>query len=209
MLFTRYTTPLPFQGDFLQYTVTGIFHNDGWEVAEMRDVDLENVEAPSDDEAYSEAYDAIGWDWKEFGQGGFNIVDNLVYFLRRQSDSQTYRIRFADFDGSATGTTSFVLGDEGIVSSLNDRPAGLDAISLFPNPARDFAQLNVDLNRSYSSASLAVVNTLGQIVFQQAGLELLAGNNQLPLEVGQYPKGQYLVRLQLGDGVVTERLIIK
>lgn len=67
-------------------------------------------------------------------------------------------------------------------------------VKLFPNPARDYLQVQVEL-RQDTRASLWLQNTAGQVLYRVLTDEALsAGTNSRELDLGHLPAGMYFLR---------------
>jgi hypothetical protein len=69
--------------------------------------------------------------------------------------------------------------------------------TIFPNPAEDFIQINVEGKFDYQ-----IINPLGQII--QKG----QGNNQSQIQLNKSMKGQYILNLKNNEGKTGNRLFI-
>jgi hypothetical protein len=78
--------------------------------------------------------------------------------------------------------------------------------SLYPNPASNTVHVNVELSEA-QHASIAVVNTLGQqVIYKKFDAEM---SNLITLNTSKLKSGIYLVRIQSGNSIKTEKLIIR
>lgn len=76
-------------------------------------------------------------------------------------------------------------------------------INSFPNPAKDFYRIDLDLE-STSAVQLQLMNMTGQIVMQREYAALQ--NDRIDLDVSQLAAGAYLVKVRTGEGVKTLKL---
>jgi hypothetical protein len=72
-------------------------------------------------------------------------------------------------------------------------------IEIFPNPTKDFLQINADLG---GRKELSVLNISGQTVLTDSFL-----SKNKTLDVSRLPAGIYFVKLTSKDGIVTQRII--
>ena len=106
------------------------------------------------------------------------------------------------------GTQSLVLSDgrvvdEELVKAIEqDMP--LADLNLWPNPARDV--LNIALN-TYAEArvEMSVINILGQEAIPALAVNAGKGETRTTIDVAGLVPGQYILRLTIGDGVITQR----
>lgn len=79
------------------------------------------------------------------------------------------------------------------VSILNVDESVL-GMTVFPNPAQDFINLNINA-ADYSEATIMVTNVAGQMVQQQV-VNLASGANLFNLDVNNMPSGVYMVSIE-------------
>ncbi|RYF87816.1 MAG: T9SS type A sorting domain-containing protein, partial [Chitinophagaceae bacterium] len=101
-----------------------------------------------------------------------------------------YRLKSMDIDGKVTYST--------IVALLN-KDKGFELVSLVPNPVRTDAVLSItSANRSIIEI---VVSDLSGKQLNKQRVNLISGNNLLPLNVRNLPAGTYQVSGLTADGV--------
>lgn len=82
-------------------------------------------------------------------------------------------------------------------------------LRLFPNPAQEYCQLQVEV-ATESDISYTILDLQGQQVFRQPALRLPVGRSTLRWDrPAGLSKGMYLVKIQLGDQVQTQRLVLQ
>ncbi|MEM6396651.1 MAG: HmuY family protein [Bacteroidota bacterium] len=212
--FTRYYQFADQFGQPQQYPFTGILHNDATvDVAEARNVDIDNVDFNDFAEDFSDEIDIIGADWKflESFLIGFEIEEDLCYFVRSLDDGTVYKLIFDDFTGSDLGETTLTLENVGTLSATSELPSSLSSAFIFPNPAFDQADLRIELNRALPNngeAQLAIFDQLGRLLTNEQ-VELRPGVNQFDLPVASLTSGHYLVRLNWGTEHYTQSLFVR
>jgi hypothetical protein len=207
LLFTRYVTLLPDgEGNILDYTVTGVLQNKDISVARLSGIDPETVEAPTEDEAYSDTLNTIGFDWKGFNLSTFqwSIPEDLVYFV--QTADSVYRLQFIDFEGSSTGISTFSLGGE-VTTATTVLPTGISRSRLFPNPASESTTLEVESRFSDENLELEVIDPAGRTLIASSVRALNVGLNQINVPLHGLPAGHYFLRLSGSNGVLSHHLI--
>ncbi len=90
------------------------------------------------------------------------------------------------------------------ITSTRDLSQDVD-FSIIPNPANDFAQLNVNSSLT-GRFQLRIFNVLGQSMSEEA-IHLFQGENQIPLNMNGLSKGIYLINLSQGNRSITRRLV--
>lgn len=81
----------------------------------------------------------------------------------------------------------------------------ITAIRLQPNPATNYCVLEIQAQKS-TTAQLQISNVLGQVLWQQES-NLIAGQNTVNLSIEQLPKGNYMVRVQVGEEHSVQQLV--
>ncbi|MFZ4770890.1 MAG: T9SS type A sorting domain-containing protein, partial [Ferruginibacter sp.] len=101
-----------------------------------------------------------------------------------------YRLKSIDVDGKITYST--------IVALLN-KDKGFEIVSLMPNPAKEVAVLSV--TSAVKSIIEIVVSDMNGKQLSKQRVSLIAGNNQLPLNVRSLASGTYQVTGITADGI--------
>lgn len=128
-LFTRY---MSVQNDGTPYPVIGVLNNPETAVKKFYPVPLDYNDFGA--EIWDSTRSPIGWNWKVFNMQTFtyDIVDSTLFFIRNQSED-IYKLRFAGFEGTATGVISFWI-NKAASAGYPDQPAAEDVVKIFPNP---------------------------------------------------------------------------
>ena len=203
-VFTRYVTN--FQG-LAYYPVTGVFSNEGIEVAEVNDIP---ANANYTGVPFSEARNVIGDDWKSFDQMAippqFVLNDSVTYFVRNQV-GDIYKLYFTAFDGSSTGNVRFNKEKvaSGTTNILDNQPS-VDVHTIYPNPTKGSVDL-VFSSEEKEKLNLRVYSLLGKLVINS---EIVAnlGLNSIRLNLNDVENGVYLVQLGNGINTATHKLIV-
>lgn len=203
-VFTRYVTN--FQG-LAYYPVTGVFSNEGVEVAEVNDIP---ANADYTGASFSGARNVIGDDWKSFDQMAmppqFVLNDSVTYYVRNQV-GDIYKLYFTGFDGSSTGNVRF--NKEKVASgttSIRDNQPSVDVHTIYPNPTKGSADL-VFSSKKKEKLNLRVYSLLGKLVINS---EIVAnlGLNSVRLNLNDVENGVYLVQLGNNNNTTTHKLIV-
>ena len=123
-----------------------------------------------------------------------NTGNSLVYFgLTTNDEMKLYYIQYT-------------LGD------LIDAPSGIENVqafplSVFPNPANDYAQVAFDLSQN-SPVNLSILDLSGRLIKQMHSGLLPAGKQQISIPT-ELANGMYLLQLHTDQGVVTQKLNIQ
>jgi len=81
-------------------------------------------------------------------------------------------------------------------------------VSLFPNPAKNSTTVSVKGNQG-GKVDLSVLNMAGIKMKEVKNLLLQSGENNFEMDLTALPKGVYLVRILLPNGVYSKKLIIE
>jgi hypothetical protein len=80
------------------------------------------------------------------------------------------------------------------------------ALTVYPNPAQDRAQLLFDCTQN-TVAELHVCNMLGQELLSPQKITVAPGPQTLPIDLHTLPAGLYVIRLRVGDALLQEPLL--
>jgi len=128
-------------------------------------------------------------------QRAYEYVD---YDILKTTDKAFYRIRTKSLNGE-TSYSSLVI--------LNIGNQKLK-ISVLPNPAKGFAQLNIDADRN-GMASIRVFDMAGKTILEQNSI-LEKGNNAVAIQHMELLKtGTYIISVSTEDRVQTLKLVIE
>jgi hypothetical protein len=89
----------------------------------------------------------------------------------------------------------------------NDAEFDLAKLSVAPNPATDFANIDITLTEA-TAVALEVVNVEGKVVMTKDAGTLAVGNNSVELNVSDLPAGTYHVTAKMEKGMITRPLVV-
>lgn len=208
LMYGRYRTILP--PDNTPYDVTGILSHPNLKVAEVRGVEVDEVDVNTS-LSFEGRIDIIGSDWKGFDfQLGWVLQDSLSYIVK-MPDNHLYKLVFIDFSGSSSGgTATFEQSDLGILSSNEDLALAGTSWSIYPNPIQHGQfTLSLDLEQQLDEVQLSLFNTLGQSLWRRS-LSPRPGLNAYEIELpANILAGQYWLRLQAASGQLTQTVFIR
>ena len=201
--FTKYLTLYPFQGGFTPYSVTGVLHNEGVEVAQA-----DNISSPLSYNNYnlhtfSNNINTIGFDWKVF-QGSYTIVNNLCYFVRDKSNN-IWRLTFTNFEGTSTGNIEF--NTELLSSTVIEDIDGINTLKMYPNPTL----LGKDITVIYElKSNQETIIMLHDITGKEVYSATLSNNGLKSHNIATHNlcKGVYLLTINLDGIQKSERIMI-
>ena len=109
-----------------------------------------------------------------------------------------YRLKSIDVDAK-TGYSTIV--------ALINADKGFELVNLMPNPAKDNAMLSIS-SAVKSSVEIIITDRAGRQLSKQ-NVQLIAGNNQLPLKLTHLPAGSYQVTGTTAEGKRTTVSFVK
>jgi hypothetical protein len=182
------------------YTVTGIFHNAGVQVAEVYPVNDVETFVDFSNVTWEESISTIGYNWKTFDGMAFVIADSTVYFVVDKSGS-VWKLVMEGFGGSANG--KYMFGKEKLSGAgLTEENAML--VMAYPNPAAD--QTTLVLNNA-PEAQLTVCSMNGTIVYSS---NLNAGElTTTVLNTSDWANGFYQMTVASGNAVSNLKLVVQ
>lgn len=80
-------------------------------------------------------------------------------------------------------------------------------ISVYPNPAHDYANVGIHLTNS-SSVDISIYDITGKLVYDKKGDKLAAGKHEINIETATLAPGVYNVNVKTDEDVLKEKLII-
>lgn len=106
----------------------------------------------------------------------------------------------------AAASTGIVLGE--IETSTNE-VVGPDVftVNLFPNPATDYLQVNIDFKEPTSFVDYVISDMAGRVVFTQRDTDVFE-SEQAILNTGQLPAGRYNLSIRTEQGVRTGGFVV-
>lgn len=94
----------------------------------------------------------------------------------------------------------------GVISTASDLAQNID-VQLFPNPASDF--LNVEIEAiSGAEISGSIFNAFGQLQYLFPLEKSTVGGNDWQLPISGWPDGVYFLQLKIGSGIVTKTFVV-
>ncbi len=90
------------------------------------------------------------------------------------------------------------------IDDYNTQPFGL---LVYPNPAKDFTSVNIDMTKN-AVANISVVNALGQTVMNVSE-SLVSGNNKVNLTTDGLTAGMYFVIVDIDGSTQTVKLTVQ
>jgi hypothetical protein len=95
-------------------------------------------------------------------------------------------------------TCNFVDTDEEVLQA---------SVDIFPNPARDLLNVQIDLPQAADNLSVRLVNAFGQVVSEQYLGQLQSDN--IELDLSKVPAGAYMLQVRDGQAQHTQSVIVQ
>ncbi len=169
---------------------------ESWNLRETRDIDeLPTVSGSFGGQFIPDSDD----DWEEV------IIDNIsTIFLNPE-----FRIRF-EFT-SVKGNNIFIddinIYDPNTLSV--DNSDVVKNLNLYPNPASDFVNVRLDLDKN-QNVRIDVVDATGRVVRSPFNGFMASGSQQFQINLGtELAEGIYFVRLTAEDGIAVRKLVLR
>jgi hypothetical protein len=93
-----------------------------------------------------------------------------------------------------------------VESTVDDTPLSNESFKVYPNPASEMINLEVNLERS-SNATITIANINGQVITFQDHPNIR--NERISINVSEYPAGSYLARIATEEGTKTLKFIVE
>jgi len=113
----------------------------------------------------------------------------------------TYSVTVTDANGCA-GQANAIIDLE----TSNDNIPDLEKLSVFPNPANEWARVEFELG-SPKTALIEVYSAYGQLLNRVASTR--SSMHQLDIDTSNFPNGIYFVRISVDDSALSKRLLVQ
>ena len=201
LLFTKYTAFLP-----VAYPVAGILSSPNVEVAEANGVS----DVPSFNDWQSQSFtteiNEIGYDWKSFNGSGYDIVSDVVYFVKTQNED-IWKIVPTGFGGSATGDFEFTK-EKLSSASLGGVEKPTISFTLYPNPNNTDKAHLVYTAAENNSFETTIISSTGRIV-NQFSVQPNSSFETKTIDISNLESGIYFVEVTTNGQKATQKLIIQ
>lgn len=150
-------------------------------------------------------------EFTEYVYGGIaKNVDNSVHLVYQRDGEPGIAVSPADANPHIYGENDIVylaIDPAFLVTSVAEN-ININGVSVYPNPASEFAQLTFTLTEA-TNISASLVNVMGQKVAAINGGNFAPGTHTVNLDINGLAAGVYFVNLNTGNGMVTEKLIVR
>lgn len=150
-------------------------------------------------------------EFTEYVYGGIaKNVDNSVHLVYQRDGEPGIAVSPADANPHIYAENDIVylaIDPAFLVTSVAEN-ININGVSVYPNPASEFAQLTFTLTEA-TNISASLVNVMGQKVAAINGGNFAPGTHTVNLDINGLAAGVYFVNLNTGNGMVTEKLIVR
>ncbi len=177
------------------YPAVGVWTNKGERVAEVNGVDAATVDNAGAN-PFSANMNAIGWDWKVYNTGAYQMRDSLAYFIQANS-GVTYKIVFTHYGDSATGVITFYKQEfiTGISKTENEM-----VVEVFPNPTSSVLNIVTGLQ---TETEFKVFDVEGKLVSEKKVTSPI-----LQFNTAEMQSGIYFLTVTAGSSVARKRFVV-
>lgn len=206
---TRYNA---YQPNNTYAAATGILTNIGvWvALAEGKDADDLELADTAAGFGFTDAMNAIGYEWKyyvmnpDFSVDWF-VVDSQAYFIQ-DLNGILWKVVFTKFGGASSGKTVFSKTQLTPGTGIRDNGAALVQTALYPNPTQGNTQLVITAE-SNANAVVNVLDMNGKVVYTKEVNQPM-GMQVINLNLDTLVEGVYFVNVS-GDGFKSTQKLIK
>lgn len=140
--------------------------------------------------------------------GSFNYQFIIPEVQLKHNDTVSYFITAYD---TCINTNTFPVATswnaiyiDSLTISINESQL-LNSFEVYPNPTND--KVYIDIENHSESLNITVVNTLGQIVYEESSLK--KGDGQIYIDTEKFESGIYYLSIEYDGKYITEKLIIE
>lgn len=146
---------------------------------------------------FSTSTNAVGFYW-DFGDGGTDNIANPIYTYTNLGD---YTVMFVASNGGCSDTVYLVIT---VIESISiEESQMINAISVFPNPAKDY--INIDFGRlANEEFSIEIFTSTGKLV---KSISKTTTNN-LKIDTKNIVNGVYFLKLKTNNSNIIKRITI-
>ena len=194
IVFTQYLSPIPVGGgEFLNYPVSGVKINKYVQVAQRDGMAVEKDDTTG--LSWNTNITEIGSDWKNWNGTEYEYAQDRVYFIRL-SNKQVWKIYFTRYEGGPAGAYHFT--KKKIASGVGVKDIKNVQASIYPNPASDYVQIQLDVNTA-----------LQQVTVLNSTMQEVARFDQNEINTSELKEGIYFLNIETTKGSAFKTLIVE
>lgn len=149
--------------------------------------------------------------WR-FATDGVNSTGNPAWFIDDVElldvlSFETEACATAEDGDQACVQATTIANSDGIVNTEDDILAQQVSMSITPNPASDYVTINLNADQNFD-ANLSILTIDGKLLTSNS-IKVNEGTQVRTIDTTDFPKGFYVVRLESGNAVMTQKLVIQ
>jgi hypothetical protein len=159
-------------------------------------------------------YYARTHDWNSTGVRRFGLKDKTLFDLPKGLPHGTYSL-VVSANGIASSAVSFTFGPESEIITENTEiysddiaASNISQSNIYPNPAVKETNIQFTMAKT-STINLQLFDMNGKAVKEIFNGVMQSGEHSMKLNVGQFPKGIYFVRMTTESGTENLKLIVR
>lgn len=94
-----------------------------------------------------------------------------------------------------------------VIDAIPSVKSDISSLSLYPNPANDILIMQF-MNSESQQVSISIINMLGKETVIEKSRTIYPGWNKMDINTNNLPKGIYLVKMETGNKVLSQKIII-
>jgi hypothetical protein len=130
-----------------------------------------------------------------------NIVYEYVVFVQDTISNDVIQ------SGSWTSTVSVPAPPTPTSTVGMDELSATNQISVFPNPAKEFAIISINVEKS-ALVDVTIYDVTGKIVYANKGSNVDAGKNEMRINTSELASGNYNIVVNANGAVLKEKLVV-
>jgi hypothetical protein len=202
----------PMTGGMEMYPVMGIESKRGTRTAKVFGKPFNSLKPDSNwlvgdyTKSFKNDLTGIGSGWKSFNST-WTLSDTMSYLVERvrSNDTTYWLIHMTGFTGSASGKIRFSRMQ--LRNSLSVKDPVFGNVNVYPNPASKNLYLTLDL-KTPKNCTLSIKSLDGKTLVSE-NIAAQVAWNAYAISLDKIPAGLYLLQLQSGNEVMTQKLVIE
>lgn len=176
-------------------------------------------DANYEDAVFSNNRDVISNKFQFTEMGTFSVFDTLGFFLQDRNDN-IFKLWFTGMNGGNPGNVNYdiptnsisfnyekVFDAEEDPNSIDNIAENIDFHTIYPNPSVDKAHLLFTTKEVKESVQLSIYNITGKLI-ENVNIQPQLGLNTVSINTSNYQSGMYIVQINNGTEVVSQKLIV-
>ncbi|MFN7116561.1 MAG: T9SS-dependent M36 family metallopeptidase [Saprospiraceae bacterium] len=146
---------------------------------------------------------------KQFASGAGWWIDDIEFFDMYNYNTEACVVTKEGDQACAMASSRGTIVQPQTSLTDTDEPQSLPLrVALYPNPADDLVNISITATQATENAAIRILGTDGRLISQQ-NINLLSGNQTIPLRIHQLTAGFYLVEVKTADSIITKKMIVK